>query len=62
MDFDNDALRRQMIDQGPYYLVKTVFGRQTWLRCTFQNPLTNDEDMKGLLEGLEEIGRNLTKP
>ena len=61
MDFDNDALRRQMIDQGPYYLVKTVFGRQTWLRCTFQNPLTNDEDMKGLLEGLEEIGRSLTK-
>ena len=57
--FDNDALRRQMIDQGPYYLVKTVFGRQTWLRCTFQNPLTQEEDFMGLLEGLEAIGQEL---
>lgn len=59
-DFDNDALRRNTIDQGPYYLVKTVFNGQTWLRCTFQNPLTNGDDLNGLLQALEEIGGALT--
>jgi len=52
---DNAALRAKMLQQGPYYIVKTVLYGETWLRCTFQNPLTSDEDIMGLLDTLEKL-------
>ena len=52
---DNAALRAKMLEQGPYYIVKTVLNGETWLRCTFQNPLTSDEDIQGLLDTLENL-------
>ncbi len=54
-DGDNAALRSRLIERGPYYIVKTVLDGQTWLRCTFQNPLTTDEDIFGLLDTLESM-------
>jgi len=56
IDRDNSALRARLIEQGPHYIVKTVLDGQTWLRCTFQNPLTTDEDIFGLLDTLESLG------
>jgi len=52
---DNAALRAKMIQQGPYYIVKTVLNGETWLRCTFQNPLTSDEDILELMDTLEAL-------
>lgn len=54
--FDNDEMRRKMIAYGPFYIVRTVFDGQTWLRCTFQNPLTSSVELEGLLDRLEELG------
>jgi L-2,4-diaminobutyrate decarboxylase len=52
---DNAALRAKMIEQGPYYIVKTILHGETWMRCTFQNPLTSDQDILELLDTLEEF-------
>ena len=56
---DNAALRHAMLEHGPYYIVKTVLNGETWLRCTFQNPLTEDSDIAALLDRLEELNREL---
>ena len=52
---DNAVLRAKMLQQGPYYIVKTVLKGETWLRCTFQNPLTSDEDILELMDTLEAL-------
>jgi hypothetical protein len=44
-----------MLEHGPHYIVKTVLNGETWLRCTFQNPLTEDSDIEALLDRLEEL-------
>ncbi|HAD21420.1 MAG TPA: pyridoxal-dependent decarboxylase, partial [Opitutae bacterium] len=59
--FDNDELRRRMISSGPFYIVRTVFNGQTWLRCTFQNPLTSAVELEELLVRLEELGQGASK-
>lgn len=55
---DNAALRHAMLEHGPYYIVKTVLNGETWLRCTFQNPLTEDGDIEVLLDRLEELAES----
>ena len=55
---DNAALRHAMMEHGPHYIVKTVFDGETWLRCTFQNPITEDSDIESLLDRLEELAES----
>ena len=57
--WDNADLRKELIKRGPFYIVKTHFVGQTWLRCTLQNPLTTSEDLVELLDVLEEVGLTL---
>lgn len=56
---DNGALRHAMLQHGPHYIVKTVLDGETWLRCTFQNPLTEDSDIEALIDRLEELNATL---
>lgn len=55
---DNAALRQALLERGPQYIVKTVLNGETWLRCTFQNPLTEDDHIEALLDRLEELYSN----
>ena len=55
---DNAALRHALLEHGPHYIVKTVLNGETWLRCTFQNPLTEDGDIEGMLARLEELAES----
>ena len=60
---DNAALRHAMLEHGPHYIVKTVLNGETWLRCTFQNPLTEESDIEALLDRLEELAVSaITQP
>ena len=56
---DNAAIRHAMLEHGPHYIVKTVLNGETWLRCTYQNPLTEDSDIEALLDRLEELAELL---
>ena len=58
-DTDNEKLRRKLLEQGPYYIVKTTIDGETWLRCTFQNPLTEEVDICEMLDTLEHISATL---
>lgn len=59
MGADNAALRQTLLENGPQYIVKTVLNGETWFRCTFQNPLTEDSHIEALLDRLEEINASL---
>ena len=59
---DNAALRHAMLEHGPHYIVKTLLNGETWLRCTFQNPLTEDGDIEALLDRLEELAASALTP
>jgi len=52
-------LRKRMVERGPHYIVKTEFGGETWLRCTFQNPFTTEAVSTSILDRLEALGREL---
>jgi hypothetical protein len=45
-----------MVEHGPHYIVKTEFSGKTWLRCTFQNPLTTEAISTSILTRLEALG------
>ncbi len=54
----NEQIRSSIRDKGEYYIVKTSLQGQTFLRCTFTNPFTEKEHLKGLLEVIkQEAGR-----
>ncbi len=54
--WDNARLRAQMVEKGPHYIVKTEMRGETWLRCTFQNPYTDESVSSSILTRLEELG------
>ena len=56
---DNAKLRRSLLEQGPHYIVKTTIDDETWLRCTFQNPLTEEADICEMLDTLERISATI---
>lgn len=52
----NEQIRQSMLEEGPFYIVKTNLKGDTWLRCTLSNPFTSESDLQELLERVEEMG------
>jgi L-2,4-diaminobutyrate decarboxylase len=52
-------LRRAVIESGEYYLVQSRIDGHHVLRTTMMNPLTTEEDLRGLLECLRRFGKKL---
>ncbi len=52
MNAHQAKLRRKVVDSGEYFLVQTRLGDELWLRTTLMNPLTEEEDLRGLLAAL----------
>ncbi|MCH1576698.1 MAG: pyridoxal-dependent decarboxylase [Flavobacteriales bacterium] len=52
-------LRQRHLEEGPQYMVQTRFDGKVWLRCTLMNPLTEPQDMAGLLDRIEELAQEL---
>ena len=62
MDAENAftrSLRQRHLEMGPQYIVQTKFDGKVWLRCTLMNPLTEPEDMVGLLDRLEALAQDV---
>ena len=49
-------LRRAVIESGEFYLVQSRIDGRPVLRTTMMNPLTNEEDLRELLECLRRFG------
>ncbi|WP_108869251.1 pyridoxal phosphate-dependent decarboxylase family protein [Aquimarina aquimarini] len=55
----NNAIRKQLVASGKFYIVQTTIEEDRYLRTTIMNPLTQKEDLKALLDEIEDIALNL---
>lgn len=55
----NAAIRDKIIKDGKFYIVQTDLEDKLWLRVTIINPLTAEEDMKLLLETIEDTASKI---
>jgi len=46
----HEHARRVILASGRYYLTSVELDGRNWLRCTFQNPFTDEPELDGLLE------------
>jgi len=54
----HEHLRRKLLASGAYYLTSVDLWDRTWLRCTLQNPFTDDEGLEGLLDTVRAEARS----
>lgn len=55
----NQLLRRRLIESGEYYIVQTNLDGAAALRITVMNPLTTEDDLRGLLAAIRRTGQGL---
>jgi L-2,4-diaminobutyrate decarboxylase len=52
----NAAIRDTIIKEGSFYIVQTELDGKLWLRTTLINPVTDDEDLRELIQRVVELG------
>jgi L-2,4-diaminobutyrate decarboxylase len=55
VDALNTRIRRDIVNTGQFYIVKTVLRGRTWLRTALMNPFTQPKDLAQLLEAIEAL-------
>ncbi|MBT8183885.1 MAG: aminotransferase class V-fold PLP-dependent enzyme [Eudoraea sp.] len=55
----NKRIRRQLLEEGEYYIVQTNLRNKHYLRVTIMNPFTNQDDLKRLLKMIKSLGNSL---
>lgn len=50
----NSAIRQALLEEGNFYIVQTVLNGHLYLRVSVMNPLTTVNELKGLLQEIEE--------
>ena len=56
LNYLNDTIRQYLLEDGEYYMVKTVLRGNTYLRTTLMNPFTTITHLERLLNLIREIG------
>ncbi len=56
----NAKIRRSMLEAGKFYVVQTLANGKVYLRVTFMNPFTNDNDFSELLDEIRLRYKKLT--
>lgn len=51
----NQKIRKELLEEGEFYIVATNLKSNYWLRTTFMNPFTNEKHMRELLQKIEVI-------
>jgi L-2,4-diaminobutyrate decarboxylase len=59
IDAWQQKLRRAVIESGAYYLVQSRLDGRPVLRTTIMNPLTTPDDLRGLMDCLRQVGRDV---
>lgn len=52
----NSKIRRQLLEEGDFYIVQTTLRGDVYLRVTLMNPLTKTVHLEKLLDKIEAIG------
>lgn len=50
----NGAIRKQLLEDGRFYIVQTILNGDLYLRVSLMNPLTTIDELKELLNAVEE--------
>ncbi|MFC4635236.1 pyridoxal phosphate-dependent decarboxylase family protein [Dokdonia ponticola] len=55
----NKTIRKQLLEEGEFYIVSTVLKGEMWLRTTFMNPFTTEAHTQKLIEKIRTIAKKL---
>lgn len=55
----NDTIRQVMLEQGEYYMVKTVLREKVYLRTTLMNPFTTIHHLEQLIDRIRGIADDI---
>ncbi len=55
----NTAIRKQLLQEGSFYIVQTTLKEIVYLRVSLMNPLTTETDLNALLDEIERIGNQI---
>lgn len=58
-DHSQLEIRRRLLERGDFYISSTLYRGRRWLRLVFMNPRTGLEDIRRLLDEIEEIHARL---
>lgn len=56
----NGAIRKELLEQGEFYIVQTRLKNLTWFRVTIMSPFTTAETFNELLDKIEQVAREIT--
>jgi L-2,4-diaminobutyrate decarboxylase len=51
----NPQIRQRLLEDGKFYIVQTTLRDKFYLRVSLMNPLTKEDDLKALLDEIEEV-------
>lgn len=51
----NAAIRKRIIEEGPFYIVMTSIEGKTYLRSTLMNPLSTEQDIDELITSIKNL-------
>jgi L-2,4-diaminobutyrate decarboxylase len=55
----NSSIRKQLLQDGKFYIVQTTLRENVYLRVSLMNPLTTETDLNALLDEVENIGNQI---
>lgn len=56
----NSTIRKQLLQEGKFYIVQTTLNENVYLRVSLMNPLTTVSDLNALLNEVENIGNQIS--
>lgn len=56
----NATIRKQLLQDGKFYIVQTSLRENVYLRVSLMNPLTTEIDLNALLDEVENIGTQIS--
>lgn len=56
----NSSIRKQLLQEGNFYIVQTTLKENVYLRVSLMNPLTTETDLNALLDEIERIGNQIS--
>jgi L-2,4-diaminobutyrate decarboxylase len=56
----NLSIRKQLLQEGKFYIVQTTLNDNIYLRVSLMNPLTTETDLNALLDEIERIGNQIS--
>lgn len=57
----NSAIRKQLLQEGKFYIVQTTLRENLYLRVSLMNPLTSEKHLVALLDEIERISKQIAQ-